>query len=184
MINAAALGEIKGLYFMGENPAMSDPDAGHVRKARCRLDHLVVQDIFLTETAALADVVLPTTSMFEKWGLVHQYEPTGTAFATGIAGPRRCATGPLGAPGDGASPRLEMVLRPSVRGLGRGPFALACGARSTGGTGSNATAGANIPAFLRRAKARTCCLESAATRTMVWRSSCPSSQSVQQRRRT
>lgn len=68
MINAAALGEIKGLYFMGENPAMSDPDAGHVREALCRLDHLVVQDIFLTETAALADVVLPTTSMFEKWG--------------------------------------------------------------------------------------------------------------------
>jgi formate dehydrogenase major subunit len=68
MINAAALGEIKGLYFMGENPAMSDPDAGHVREALCRLDHLVVQDIFLTETAALADVVLPATSMFEKWG--------------------------------------------------------------------------------------------------------------------
>ncbi len=68
MINVAALGEIRGLYFMGENPAMSDPDAGHVREALCRLDHLVVQDIFLTETAALADVVLPTTSMFEKWG--------------------------------------------------------------------------------------------------------------------
>lgn len=68
MINAAAHREIKGLYFMGENPAMSDPDAGHVREALCRLDHLVVQDIFLTETAALADVVLPTTSMFEKWG--------------------------------------------------------------------------------------------------------------------
>ena len=68
MINAAALGEIKGLYFMGENPAMSDPDAGHVREALCQLDHLVVQDIFLTETAALADVVLPATSMFEKSG--------------------------------------------------------------------------------------------------------------------
>ena len=68
MVNAAGLGEIKGLYFMGENPAMSDPDAGRVREDLCRLDHLVVQDIFLTETAALADVVLPTTSMFEKWG--------------------------------------------------------------------------------------------------------------------
>ena len=68
MINAAALGKIRGLYFMGENPAMSDPDAGHVREALCGLDHLVVQDIFLTETAALADVVLPATSMFEKWG--------------------------------------------------------------------------------------------------------------------
>lgn len=68
IVNAAAVGEIKGLYFMGENPAMSDPDAGHVREALCRLDHLVVQDIILTETAALADVVLPATSMFEKWG--------------------------------------------------------------------------------------------------------------------
>ena len=68
MINAAASGQIKGLYFMGENPAMSDPDAGHVREALCRLDHLVVQDIFLTETAALADVVLPASSMFEKSG--------------------------------------------------------------------------------------------------------------------
>jgi len=68
MINAAALGQIRGLYFMGENPVISDPDAGHVREALCRLDHLVVQDIFLTETAALADVVLPATSMFEKWG--------------------------------------------------------------------------------------------------------------------
>jgi formate dehydrogenase major subunit len=67
MINAAALGQIKGLYFMGENPAMSDPDAGHVREALCQLQHLVVQDIFLTETAALADVLLPATSMFEKW---------------------------------------------------------------------------------------------------------------------
>lgn len=68
MLNAAALGDIKGLYFMGENPVMSDPDTDHVREALCRLDHLVVQDIFLTETAALADVVLPATSMFEKHG--------------------------------------------------------------------------------------------------------------------
>jgi formate dehydrogenase major subunit len=113
MINAAALGEIKGLYFMGENPAMSDPDAGHVREALCRLDHLVVQDIFLTETGVLADVVLPTTSMFEK-GLVHQYESTGPAFAAGRAGAGRRARGLLDSPGNGASPRLEMVLRPSV----------------------------------------------------------------------
>jgi formate dehydrogenase major subunit len=51
MVNGAAEGAIKGLYFMGENPAMSDPDAGQVRAALCRLEHLVVQDIFMTETA-------------------------------------------------------------------------------------------------------------------------------------
>ena len=59
---------VKGLYVMGENPAMSDPDASRVREALCRLEHLVVQDIFLTETAAFADVVLPATAFPEKTG--------------------------------------------------------------------------------------------------------------------
>ena len=68
MVNAAATGEVRGLFMMGENPAMSDPDAGEVRQALCALDHLVVQDIFLTETAWYADVILPAGSMFEKWG--------------------------------------------------------------------------------------------------------------------
>ena len=49
--------QIKGLYIMGENPAMSDPNANHAREALARLDTLVVQDIFLTETAYLADIV-------------------------------------------------------------------------------------------------------------------------------
>ena len=60
--------KIKGLYIMGENPAMSDPDANHARAAMAKLDHLVVQDIFLTETAYLADVVLPTSAFPEKTG--------------------------------------------------------------------------------------------------------------------
>ena len=118
MINAAAVGEIRGLYFMGENPAMSDPDAAHVREALCRLEHLVVQDIFLTETAALADVVLPTTSMFEKWG---SYTNTNRQIQLSrpvLGGPRRCPTGSLGAPRDGATPWRDMVLRPSVANLG------------------------------------------------------------------
>jgi formate dehydrogenase major subunit len=68
MINGAADGTVRGLYFMGENPAMSDPDAGQVRKALCQLDHLVVQDLFLTESAWFADVILPAGSMLEKWG--------------------------------------------------------------------------------------------------------------------
>ena len=53
---------------MGENPAMSDPDANHAREALAALDHLVVQDIFLTETAYLADVILPASAFPEKTG--------------------------------------------------------------------------------------------------------------------
>ena len=59
---------IKGAYIMGENPAMSDPDQNHTREALSRLEHLVVQDIFLTETAAFADVILPATAFPEKDG--------------------------------------------------------------------------------------------------------------------
>ncbi|HET6925633.1 MAG TPA: formate dehydrogenase subunit alpha [Hyphomicrobiaceae bacterium] len=59
---------IKGMYIMGENPAMSDPDVQHAREALAKLEHLVVQDIFLTETAWHADVVLPASAHAEKWG--------------------------------------------------------------------------------------------------------------------
>jgi formate dehydrogenase major subunit len=61
-------GGIKGMYIMGENPAMSDPDANHAREALAALDCLVVQDIFLTETAYLADVILPASAFAEKAG--------------------------------------------------------------------------------------------------------------------
>ena len=61
-------GVIKGMYVMGENPAMSDPDVQHAREALAQLEHLVVQDIFLTETAWHADVVLPASAHAEKWG--------------------------------------------------------------------------------------------------------------------
>lgn len=61
-------GTLKGVYVMGENPAMSDPNAYHVREAFSQLEHLVVQDIFLTETAYYADVVLPATVYAEKSG--------------------------------------------------------------------------------------------------------------------
>ena len=60
--------EIKGCYIMGENPAMSDPDVQHARAALAHLEHLVVQDIFLTETAWHADVVLPASAHAEKLG--------------------------------------------------------------------------------------------------------------------
>ena len=59
---------IKGMYVLGENPAMSDPDVQHAREALAHLEHLVVQDIFLTETAWHADVVLPASAHAEKWG--------------------------------------------------------------------------------------------------------------------
>jgi formate dehydrogenase major subunit len=70
IMNAAYEGSIRGMYIMGENPAMSDPDLAHARAAMAKLEHLVVQDIFLTETAYLADVVLPATAWPEKDGTV------------------------------------------------------------------------------------------------------------------
>ena len=68
IIDAAAAGTIRGMYILGENPAMSDPDLAHARAALARLDHLVVQDLFLTETAAFADVILPASGFAEKTG--------------------------------------------------------------------------------------------------------------------
>ena len=68
MMAAAHKGEIKALFIMGENPLVSDPDTAHVEKSLEHLEMLVVQDIFLTETAALADVVLPAASWAEKDG--------------------------------------------------------------------------------------------------------------------
>jgi formate dehydrogenase major subunit len=62
--------KVHGMYIMGENPAMSDPDLNHARHALASLKHLVVQDIFMTETAWLADVVLPATAWPEKTGTV------------------------------------------------------------------------------------------------------------------
>ncbi|RMC35648.1 formate dehydrogenase subunit alpha [Paracoccus alkanivorans] len=61
---------IKGMYILGENPAMSDPDVTHARDALAKLEHLVVQDIFLTETANYADVILPAAAFYEKNGTV------------------------------------------------------------------------------------------------------------------
>ena len=68
IMGAIHAGDIRAMYIMGENPAMSDPDVSHARRALAALDHLVVQDLFLTETAALADVVLPASAFPEKDG--------------------------------------------------------------------------------------------------------------------
>ena len=68
MLNSALEGSLRAMYIMGENPMVSDPDINHVEKSLNALDFLVVQDIFLTETATLADVVLPGVSFAEKDG--------------------------------------------------------------------------------------------------------------------
>jgi formate dehydrogenase major subunit len=70
IMDAVHRDEIKGMYIMGENPAMSDPDVEHARHALAHLEHLVVQDIFLTETAKYADIVLPASAWSEKDGTV------------------------------------------------------------------------------------------------------------------
>ena len=70
IMNAALVGDIRGMYIMGENPAMSDPDANHARAALAKLECLVVQEIFLTETCYHADVILPATAWPEKTGTV------------------------------------------------------------------------------------------------------------------
>lgn len=62
--------KIKGMYILGENPAMSDPDVEHARDALAKLKHLIVQDIFITETANYADVILPAAAFAEKSGTV------------------------------------------------------------------------------------------------------------------
>ncbi len=74
MMNGAHAGDVKAMYIMGENPVMSDPNQQHVIEALEKLDFLVVQDIFLTETAELADVVLPACAFLEKEGTVTNTE--------------------------------------------------------------------------------------------------------------
>ena len=68
MIPAAAEGRLKGMFILGENPMVSDPDLHHAEKGLQNLEFLVVQDIFMTETAALADVILPAACFAEKDG--------------------------------------------------------------------------------------------------------------------
>ncbi|MFT5132788.1 MAG: formate dehydrogenase major subunit [Gammaproteobacteria bacterium] len=68
IMHAIHAGDLHGMYIMGENPAMSDPNLNHARHALSQLDHLVVQDIFFTETCSYADVILPASAFAEKTG--------------------------------------------------------------------------------------------------------------------
>ncbi|MCB1957967.1 MAG: formate dehydrogenase subunit alpha, partial [Rhodocyclaceae bacterium] len=70
IMDAIHAGTIRGMYVQGENPAMSDPDLHHARGALAKLEHLVVQDLFVTETAQFADVILPASAWSEKDGTV------------------------------------------------------------------------------------------------------------------
>ncbi len=87
LAHAAVAGDLKGMYIMGENPFMSDPNVKHAREGFCNLDFLVVQDIFLTETAEVADVVLPATSYFEKTGTYTNTDRRVQIGATTLAPP-------------------------------------------------------------------------------------------------
>jgi len=69
-MDAIHAGTVRGMYILGENPAMSDPDLDHARAAPAKLEHLVVQDLFVTETAQFADIVLPAAGWAEKDGTV------------------------------------------------------------------------------------------------------------------
>ncbi len=70
IMHAIHAGDIRAMYILGENPAMSDPNLTHARAALARLDHLVVQDLFVTETARYADIILPASAWPEKTGTV------------------------------------------------------------------------------------------------------------------
>ncbi|RPH88288.1 MAG: formate dehydrogenase subunit alpha, partial [Deltaproteobacteria bacterium] len=87
MMTAAQKGELKALYVMGENPLMSDPDTSHIEHALSNLDFLVVQDIFLTETAQKADVVLPAASFAEKDGTYTNTERRAQLASRAVAAP-------------------------------------------------------------------------------------------------
>ena len=139
-MNAAHEGAVKGMYIMGENPAMSDPNLRHVREALASLDHLVVQELFLTETASYADVVLPASAWPEKDGTVtntnrqvqmgrHRADDAGRRQAglvdhPGDRTPHRAPTGTTAARPT-SSPRWRGACPPSTTSAGRG-----CSARS------------------------------------------------------
>jgi formate dehydrogenase major subunit len=105
IMNAILDGTLHGMYIMGENPAMSDPNLHHARQALAALDHLVVQDLFLTETASFADVVLPASAFPEKTGT---FTNTGPSRAVGSARARPAGPRP---PRPGDHPRNRPASR-------------------------------------------------------------------------
>jgi formate dehydrogenase major subunit len=105
IMHAALEGQIRGMYIMGENPAMSDPNLNHARAALAALEHLVVQDMFLTETAAFADVILPASGWAEKDGTVSNTD-------------RRVQLGKAAVPLPGEARQDLWIIRDIGKGLG------------------------------------------------------------------
>ena len=87
MMEKAHSGDLKAMYIIGENPLISDPDLNHAKTCLKNLDFLVVQDIFLTETAQVADVVLPSTSFAEKEGTFTNTERKVQRIRKGVEPP-------------------------------------------------------------------------------------------------
>ena len=110
---------VGAMYMMGENPFMSDPNTNLVRKALSALDFLVVQDIFVTETAEFADVILPATSYLEKDGTLHQHRPPGAARAHRAGAARRRAGRLVDHPGGRPAGRAGLDLLLAARGVRR-----------------------------------------------------------------
>ncbi len=90
MFEAAVEGRLKAMYIMGEDPVLSDPDANHVKKAFKSLDFIVVQDLFMTETAKLADVFLPATCYAEKDGTFTNTERRVQRVRKAVDAPGEC----------------------------------------------------------------------------------------------
>ena len=105
IMHAVLEGRIRGMYIMGENPAMSDPNLNHARAALASLEHLVVQDMFLTETTAFADVVLPASGWAEKDGTVSNTD-------------RRVQLGRAAVPLPGEARQDLWIIRDIGKGLG------------------------------------------------------------------
>jgi formate dehydrogenase major subunit len=105
IMHAALEDKIRGMYIMGENPAMSDPNLNHARAALASLEHLVVQDMFLTETTAFADVVLPASGWAEKDGTVSNTD-------------RRVQLGQAAVPLPGEARQDLWIIRDIGKGIG------------------------------------------------------------------
>jgi len=122
IVNAIHADQVKGMYILGENPAMSDPDLNHARQAIAHLQHLVVQDIFFTRTAWHADVILPASAWPEKDGTVTNTKPSGADGPPGAAAARRHQGRLVDHPGDRAPHRARLELRSPERDLYRDGF--------------------------------------------------------------
>ena len=119
IMDAIHAGTIRGMYVEGENPAMSDPDLNHAREALAKLEHLVVQDLFLTETAFHADVVLPASAFAEKSGTFTNTDRRVQIAQPGARSPGRCAAGLVDHPGDRARIGLDWRYQAPARYLRR-----------------------------------------------------------------